>query len=302
MRCCGGWLVADGERALCFGPGERLIGILDHRVGDAPVACLLINTGVTQHIGPRRLNVKLARALAAQGISSLRMDLSGLGDSGAATTENRYQDQASADLRAAMDVLQAETGHTRFVVLGICSGAVNAWRTAQADERVAGFLMFDGYTFPTLGTKIVYHWRHACARGFVPVLAGLARGVWGRLARTRRQTAAAGIFGATRDSAAPTREQFADSLDALTARGVAVLLVYSGTLLGQHNHESQLRHAFRGRPFLQRVDYRFMPEVDHMPTSQHAQRRFLDLVVGWAAVTCTRSGALADRATGSAQT
>lgn len=267
------------------------MGILDHRPGDAPVACLMLNTGVTQHVGPRRLNVKLARALAARGITSLRLDLSGLGDSGAADAENRYQDQASADLRAAMDALAAETGHARFVVLGICSGAANAWRVAQADERVVGILMFDAFTYPTLGTKLVYHWRHACARGFAPVVAGMARNLLRRLL-PRRATAKAtqaGIFSATRDSSAPTRTQFADTLDRLTARGVAVLLVYSGTLLGLHNHEAQLRHAFRGRAFLQRVDYHYLPDVDHMPTSQAAQRRFLDLVTGWAAVTCTRS-------------
>jgi hypothetical protein len=41
----------------------------------------MFNMGANHRIGPRRINVKLARVLAARGVSSLRFDLGGVGDS-----------------------------------------------------------------------------------------------------------------------------------------------------------------------------------------------------------------------------
>ncbi len=51
---------------LQFGPDDRMLGIWTPAQGDpAPVACLLFNAGVIHRIGPHRINVKAARALAA---------------------------------------------------------------------------------------------------------------------------------------------------------------------------------------------------------------------------------------------
>ena len=64
------------ERTIRFGSGERLLGIVTpapQPLAGAPV-CLLFNAGVVHRIGPHRLNVKLARALAARGFTALRMD------------------------------------------------------------------------------------------------------------------------------------------------------------------------------------------------------------------------------------
>src|SRR5438067_9975587 len=107
--------------------GEELLGImtLPGRMAPGAPACLLLNTGIMNRIGPHRLNVKIARGLDAAGVPSLRMDLSGLGDSPPAKAPLRADAQAVRDLQAAMDHVQQTLGIDRFVIFGLCSGGCN---------------------------------------------------------------------------------------------------------------------------------------------------------------------------------
>jgi Serine aminopeptidase, S33 len=270
------------EQVLRFGPQQRLLGIFNHRPGDAPVACLLLNVGVTQRIGPRRLNVKLARALASRSISSLRFDLSGIGDSGAGGAEDEYRSQAVADFSAAMDHLEQTAGIRRFIVLGICSGAVNGYRVVQQDPRVVGLMMFDGYAYPTSLTRMIHDWRRlrsTPASALLGKLVNRGRKLLG-LATVDQSVS---IFYATKDDSSPDRDAFAGTLDAVAARGVHLLIAYSGSLLALHNHESQFRRAFAGRSFLARTENRYLPQIDHIPTSQAAQAEFVSMVCAWTA-------------------
>jgi pimeloyl-ACP methyl ester carboxylesterase len=269
------------EHPLLFGPEGSLMGILTTpaQVNPASVACLLLNVGLTHRIGPRRLNVKLARQLARDGIPSLRLDLSGIGDSPPARSRTRFREQAVGDLRAAMDQLEASTGIRRFVVLGICSGATNGYWLAQTDARVVGLLMFDGFTFPTLKTQLIHdvtRIRHA-KWGVV-----LSKGMR-RIRRLFGDTGPKGtsIFNDVSDLTNPSRGEFQSVMDSLTARGVAVYLIYSGSLLVQHNYHAQLQDAFPNAPFLGRIRYDYMPDVDHTPTPLAAQRKLADAMCEW---------------------
>src|SRR6185503_8792569 len=91
--------------------GEHgFFGILCEPVNAArgPVV-LLSNAGATHHVGPNRLYVMAARALAAAGLRSLRLDLPGLGDNPApdAEAENRpYVPSASAVIASAVAALR----------------------------------------------------------------------------------------------------------------------------------------------------------------------------------------------------
>src|SRR4051812_5056100 len=123
------------ETPLMFGPSGSLLGIITTPADGtlAPVACLMLNMGANHHIGPRRINVKMARHLAEMGISSIRFDLAGLGDSGAPTSSKHFLAQAVNDMQAAMNVIQTTLGIRRFIVLGLCSGATNGMALAVAD-------------------------------------------------------------------------------------------------------------------------------------------------------------------------
>ena len=110
------------EQVCNFGPNGSLFGILttpddDVRVDDAPIA-LILNAGIVHRVGPFRIHVDIARQLAAAGFSTLRLDLSGLGDSAPRTGKIEVDDRAILDVSDAMDFLQDETGVEKFTLLG----------------------------------------------------------------------------------------------------------------------------------------------------------------------------------------
>jgi hypothetical protein len=70
------------ERAVRFGPGERLFGILTTpaTMNRAAPSIIFLTTGTEYHIGPNRLYVPLARSWAEAGHLVLRFDLGGIGE------------------------------------------------------------------------------------------------------------------------------------------------------------------------------------------------------------------------------
>jgi len=273
------------ESPILFGPERNLLGILTSPTkanAQAP-ACLLLNVGVTHRVGPRRLNVKLARQLADIGVYSLRLDLSGIGDSAAAHSRASFRDQSIQDLKSAMDLIEKETGIRRFAVLGICSGASNGYWLAQADTRVVGLLMFDGFTFPTFRTQMHHDWVRLRTLHWKTVVAKVRDRVRGLLGMARSAPTPASIFNANSDQAIPSREEFAHAMESLTGRGAAVYLIYSGSLLVHHNYRDQLKDAFRNAPFLRHIRDDYWPEVDHIATPLSAQQKLMSATSSWVA-------------------
>lgn len=132
------------ETPLRFGPSSSLFGILaepaqrggfDRR---GQTAVLLLNVGGNYRIGPHRIYVEMARALAASGYRALRLDLAGIGDSPSPPGipyANLYSKDSTADVSAAIDALALQ-GCKEFVLMGICSGSYVAFQTAVAEPRV----------------------------------------------------------------------------------------------------------------------------------------------------------------------
>ncbi len=123
----------------------QLVGVLTESDGDgtAQFCAILLNAGALRHIGPNRMWVETARRWAAQGVSTLRIDLAGIGDADGdadALARNAgfyipdYIDQTQDVLAA----LVARDLPERFVLTGLCSGAYWAFHTALQDERVRG--------------------------------------------------------------------------------------------------------------------------------------------------------------------
>lgn len=138
------------ESAVRFGPGNALVGVLCEPLpgrcaaAAAPgPAVLLTNTGANGRIGNGRMAVRLARRLAAAGVSSLRIDASGIGDSadlGADGPPDTYHPRLVEDVVAALDLLESR-GHPACVVAGLCSGAHAAFQAAVRDARVRGLVL-----------------------------------------------------------------------------------------------------------------------------------------------------------------
>ncbi|HEU5134565.1 MAG TPA: alpha/beta fold hydrolase [Steroidobacteraceae bacterium] len=267
------------ETTLAFGANAGLVGTLSAagpRAGG--VAALLFNAGVVPRIGPNRLNVRIARALAASGIPAIRFDISGRGDSAPARGMESYEQQAVADIRAAMDLLNERTGARRFALMGICSGAENAFHAALADERVVGVTLMDSYHYPTLRTHLNRFQRRADMQGGL-VRAGSAwlmrrlRGA--RKGRARNSVASS--FGSIR----PTPEAFAAQLRKLLDRGVKIDLLFSGSFLETYNYENQFRDGFGRFGIVERLHVEYRPDLDHTLSTAAMQRAMVERTTAW---------------------
>lgn len=132
------------EIPMRFGTDGAVFGMLCRPVGRlaAPIAALLLHEGSSHHIGNGRAYVPLAREMAADGIASLRMDLTGMGDSPAGeNTRSPYFDLERQDeICAGIDVLVRE-GYPKAFALGLCSGADAAFQVGLADRRIVGIIM-----------------------------------------------------------------------------------------------------------------------------------------------------------------
>jgi len=266
------------ERACTFGESGGLYGILTEpeAPSDRPFA-ILLNAGLVHRVGPFRISVDLARRLAALGFSTLRMDLSGLGDSAPRPGEPDLHQRVVADVRDAMDFLALRCGARRFVVGGICSGAINAHRAAVADPRVAGLIMLDGYAYSTPQFLL---------RRYGPRLAspGAALRFVGRqvssLVAPQPDAAPSGDDDILSQDF-PPKDRIASELRQLVERNVALLFVYSGNWYLYFNYRDQIRDSFPDVPFGDRLTVEHFPEADHTYTLLEDREQLFATMLGW---------------------
>jgi hypothetical protein len=269
------------EQVVTFGADQYLVGTHCQPAPgpQAPVGFILLNAGVIARIGPRRFNVKLARQLAQTGFHSLRMDLSGQGDSRASSSNLPHEEQVRADLKAAMDWLQTNCGVTRFVVAGICSGAIAGLDVAQHDSRVVGLWMLDGYAYATLKSRLVRYWMQLTREFKITVKSWWTK-AWAMLQgrETPRKR-----YSKSSQWRVPSREAFADTLDLLSGRGVQMFIMYSSDVLWQYSYQNQFKDTFKGRSFVNEVRCDHLKEADHTLTSLAAQQDVIGRIQAWAA-------------------
>jgi pimeloyl-ACP methyl ester carboxylesterase len=266
------------------------VGIATDPVGSTGPGCvrptvIFLNAGVLHRVGPHRLHVALARLLAASGFASLRLDLSGIGDSGVVPDDLTFRASAVADTRAVMDQLGRETGAERFVLFGLCSGADNALATAQSDPRVVGLVLIDPPTYATFRSrmrKLAARIRnvlgvrpaHSTVRSFALILQRAAVEIAHRLGVRARST---------RDMEAgrqpPPRAQYSALLTQLIERGVDVLSIFSGANGERFNHADQTFEAFPG--LRGRIQVAYFPGANHVFTELVQRDNLISAVRRW---------------------
>jgi pimeloyl-ACP methyl ester carboxylesterase len=117
-------------------------GVLVEPTGRPAERCaVFLNAGAMRRIGPNRLWVEASRDAAARGVACLRLDVEGLGDSDGDAREH-YRIAALnvpelvAQVRAALDALEARGLPPSFTLIGLCSGGYQAFQAALEDQRV----------------------------------------------------------------------------------------------------------------------------------------------------------------------
>lgn len=263
-----------------FGPEDALVGVYSPAASATPWCCLVFNAGLMPRVGPNRLNVKLARSLAAAGIPVLRFDLAGLGDSAPRANALSWREQAVQDIRAAVDFMLASQGHTRFLLFGICSGAENALNATLADERIVGAFMVDGFWYRTLWTRPVRVWRRFRMLGTKGFLRALVRRL---LPRAKPVTSPHELqFFPGESTANPPRAEYAAHMNKLMARGAQVFVLYTSAAERYVSYSNQLRDAFSREPFSRHIRSEFRPDLDHTGVSVVAQNKMIAMVREWA--------------------
>lgn len=263
------------ERVVPLRPERPLAAIAtDPPAPRAVPDVLLVNAGVIHRIGPHRLHVRLARRLAEAGHRTLRMDLSGIGDSGAIPDRIDFRTSAVADIRAALDTVTATAHPTAgAIVFGLCSGADNALAAAAADPRIVGLVLVDPPAYATPQARR----RALRARlGDPRFWATLPTRVLRRL-RPARAAASDGDSEGSRQP--PPQADYGRQLRTLADRGVRVLAIYTAAQGVRFNHADQLFEAFpdlRGR-----IDVRLFDAANHTFTPLAQQSALIDAVAAW---------------------
>jgi uncharacterized protein len=130
--------------------GHRLFGTL-HLPGTpnrALPAVVLLSPGIKMRVGPGRLYVPLTELMNSLGYAVLRFDYHGLGDSEGELTETLLADVYNhievgryvGDALCALRWLREQHGYRRFMLGGLCGGAITALLTAERDASVESLL------------------------------------------------------------------------------------------------------------------------------------------------------------------
>lgn len=133
------------EEAIVFGKKSNLLGVMT-KAPDTRYrfAAIFLNAGLIHHVGPQRMYVNMARELARMGVHSFRFDFSGIGDSLPSDEALSYEEMSVHEVKMAMEHLKRVLNIDRFLLIGLCSGAEIAFKTAMDNDGVTGCVLING--------------------------------------------------------------------------------------------------------------------------------------------------------------
>ena len=247
------------ERPLDVDPQSGLFGILTCPQSNLKnTGFIFLNSGLLHRVGPFRLYVDIARRIATSGFPSIRLDLSGKGDSDALPGVS-LADANVVDISAACRKLNEETGVRKFVIGGLCSGADDALQAGLEIDGLAGLFMFDGYAPKTI--------RYYIKRYGPKVLS--VQSWFKRLhSTTSGRNDPEAEIGSLRNWG--TRRDMLERYDRLVNRGTHILAIFSGWAGNDYVYPSQLITTIGNPQAVSLVSELHYPDAAHLfPLSMH---------------------------------
>lgn len=226
------------------GRAGALCGIVARPERAGPTWVVLVSAGAVRRMGTGRMYARLARGLAAAGVTSLRLDLRGIGDSDGETPtdENALYTMDRVEDVAAAAAFARANGAGRVVVVGQCAGGWVAFHAAEAADAAALVLLNPPFLTTRAGEAAVVETRRFAHR---LVQAGAWRKLLSGQIDLRRVAGilVSGVAVAARSLA--TREpgggdEVARRLATLGSRGVETLFVFSAGEQGLRELERRL--------------------------------------------------------------
>lgn len=110
------------------------------------------NTGAAHHAGPNRIHVDASRILAEKGISTLRFDLSNLGestDSYDIDPPEEFPATAAIDINTVINYAHTKLGFKKIILCGISAGAHNVFHAAleASSNEIKTLILINPDTF-----------------------------------------------------------------------------------------------------------------------------------------------------------
>jgi uncharacterized protein len=279
--------VSYNERALNLEcEGDELVGVLAMPERPLRVGVLIIVGGPQYRVGSHRQFVLLARALANEGIPTLRFDYRGMGDGHG---ELRSFDDIGPDIAAAIAAFQMHCPEVdRIVLWGLCDGASAAvlYSHATLDPRVPGMVLVNPWVRSHEGmakTHIKhYYGQHLLEKEFWIKLFRGNVNVVGAFREFVGKLMLAGATVGRKPLAEPIyfQDRMAEGLRSF--RG-SVLLILSGRDLTAKEFLDYARSAPRWAGLLERADIaRYdLPEADHTFSSASRSREVEACTLRW---------------------
>jgi uncharacterized protein len=292
--------------------GLKLFGILE--MPDSPavsdLAVLMLSPGVKMRVGPQCLYRTMTKEFLRFGIPVLRFDCHGLGDSDGTLPEELLRDVYNHievgrfvdDTVDAMDWLQREHGISRFILSGLCGGAITGLLAGERDRRVAGLLGIgltavlasraaDASRYMTegelRGARQMYLRRLLSPQAWFRLFTLKAdyRLIGRLIAQTFRPKAAAPPPPA---AAAPgpddnANPRFPPAFFSMLSTGRPMLLVFGGSDRLQWEFEEKFvaRHRDRLASLPPIWDVHVVPQANHVLSASGWQREMLDVSRAW---------------------
>jgi pimeloyl-ACP methyl ester carboxylesterase len=142
------------EWAIRICPGQNVFGIVTSAAapaaGQDQPTLLLLNSGAVHHVGPNRLYVQIARHCALLGMTVVRLDLPGLGDSPAENGKDEnivYPPAPHEIVGQAMELAREQLHAGKIYCAGICSGGYHSLKAAVAGLPLNGIVVINPLTF-----------------------------------------------------------------------------------------------------------------------------------------------------------
>jgi pimeloyl-ACP methyl ester carboxylesterase len=253
------------------------------RAGGATV--LMVNAGGNPHTGWARVSVDHARALAAGGTPSLRMDVSDVGDSAGPLTDAPvilHAEKQVQDVLMMVNWLE-DRGLGPVLTVGSCSGAYLAFNAALQSRSMQDLVLVNQQRFlwvrdgaVEVAIEVVDHYRRNIrkpAKLLHRALAGeidwLAAG--GKLARSGLKVLSDIWEGHHRRIA----QAAANGFRQLAGMNVRVSVIQTSVTRDHPILDHPQRRAWFGRAGF---EFLYVPDADHAVTPPHARQAVLDVV------------------------
>ena len=255
-------------RPLQLGDDDELFAMeCTPRERGADTCVIMLNAGLLDQTGPYGLYLRFSEALAGIGMASLRVDLNGKGES----AERKLPDSsAGLDLdRGAIERYLDGKGYDRAVLMGLCSGAMDAVEMALRTDRFGGLILIDGFARNTPASTRRYYYRR--------LLRPSAYRNWLR----GRFCGDHGIASNRLQNPWPNPELPIADYRQLLARGSRILAVYTRQLEWYYNQPGQLAAVLRPCEHLALLEEALLADADHIFTAMRHRRQVIELMTAW---------------------